>query len=681
MLKRLSFRTNLLLGFTSLLLLMLGSILISLNYVEKMSESIKLIDKHPKTVLTAVRDIELNTFKIHNFMNSLLETNNEAKIDEFKVKINESDKNISTFITLLKDRYLGDLEDLSNLIKTYNDWKMIRSETILYVDRGDYSQAEIMFNSLGHDYIKLLSSKCEIIQDYALNKVKEHFYKIKSQKKANRNFLVYIVLLLFIFALAIAILISNSISKPIKKLINKTLEVHNIELDKNISQFDEQELLESTVNELNIYYDKLKTNSVENKENKKTIEEQLEKIQKQADELRTLNTELENKVLIRTEEVAKSFEELEENRDILKSYLDSSPDSIIVLDENAKFDFISNATFDLFGLGKDIDIKILDIFDFIDPVDKEKVGNSLNKLIKTGEATNPEIKLIRKNKTKLIVQTNSSLIKNKDGKLLILIIAHDITERNKMEERIIATNELLISVLDSSPIGIGLDVDRQMKEVNKKFCEIVGYSQDELIGKNSKFLYPSEEIFNKVGEEKYKQIQEKGTGFVETQLQRKDGAIIDVILRFTPLDINNLSKGVTFTTSDVTERQRTRKALIISEKKYRNMFENSINATLIIENSKFVDCNESTVNLLGYNTKNELLNTHPSELSPEKQPDGQLSLTKADEMIELALKNKNHRFKWDHKRSNGEVFPVEVTLTTLENEKGHRVLFTVWREI
>jgi PAS domain S-box-containing protein len=58
----------------------------------------------------------------------------------------------------------------------------------------------------------------------------------------------------------------------------------------------------------------------------------------------------------------------------------------------------------------------------------------LNKLIKTGEATNPEIRMFKKDGSIINLQTNSSFIKNEEGKVSILIIAHDITERKKMEQ-------------------------------------------------------------------------------------------------------------------------------------------------------------------------------------------------------------------------------------------------------
>ena len=201
MLKRLSFRTRLLLGFISLLLLMLGSILISLNYVEKMAESTNLIDRHPKTVLTAVRDIEIGTFEIHNFMDDIVEVKNKDQINEIKIKINKLDVKIYTTFTLLKDRYLGNMEDIKSALKTYGDWKMIREEAVSYIDKADYFQGENIVNTLGHDYIKLLTQKYHIIQDYALKKADEHFNKIEPDKKNNRNFLIRISLFLFSFAI------------------------------------------------------------------------------------------------------------------------------------------------------------------------------------------------------------------------------------------------------------------------------------------------------------------------------------------------------------------------------------------------------------------------------------------------------------------------------------------------
>lgn len=117
-----------------------------------------------------------------------------------------------------------------------------------------------------------------------------------------------------------------------------------------------------------------------------------------------------------------------------------------------------------------------------------------------------------------------------------------------------------------------------------------------------------------------------------------------------------------------------------SHSKYKSLFEMSDDALLVIENFSFVDCNQSVVKMLGYKSKEELLNTHPAELSPEKQPDGKLSFIKAQEMMNLALKNGSHHFEWIHTRANGENFPVEVWLSKVEFD-GRTILNTIWRDL
>jgi PAS domain S-box-containing protein len=101
---------------------------------------------------------------------------------------------------------------------------------------------------------------------------------------------------------------------------------------------------------------------------------------------------------------------------------------------------------------------------------------------------------------------------------------------------------------------------------------------------------------------------------------------------------------------------------------------------LVIEDNTFVDCNKAVVKMLGYKNKKELLNTHPSELSPEKQPDGRYSFEKAQEMIALAIKNGSNHFEWIHTRANGENFPVEVWLSSFKF-KNKTLINTIWRDL
>jgi PAS domain S-box-containing protein len=147
-----------------------------------------------------------------------------------------------------------------------------------------------------------------------------------------------------------------------------------------------------------------------------------------------------------------------------------------------------------------------------------------------------------------------------------------------------------------------------------------------------------------------------------------------------PAEYENMTRG------QLLEKIQELKASLIEHTafsgsdQYRELFEQSADPILIIDGDTFVDCNQSTVDMLRYRTKEELLQTHPSELSPEKQPDGRISFDKANEMMAIAFEKGSHRFEWNHLRADGSEFPVEVLLTPV-NKGDRMILHVVWRDI
>jgi len=113
---------------------------------------------------------------------------------------------------------------------------------------------------------------------------------------------------------------------------------------------------------------------------------------------------------------------------------------------------------------------------------------------------------------------------------------------------------------------------------------------------------------------------------------------------------------------------------------YQNLFDYSADAFLVIDGDKFVDCNSATLEMLQYESKEALFATHPSELSPEYQPDGRPSFEKANEMIAIAFEKGSNRFNWIHTRKNGEDFPVEVLLTAIPDNH-NTLIHVVWRDM
>ena len=143
------------------------------------------------------------------------------------------------------------------------------------------------------------------------------------------------------------------------------------------------------------------------------------------------------------------------------------------------------------------------------------------------------------------------------------------SEREGAEKEILNNRNQLDSIFRVAPVGIGVVIDRKFQFVNDRFCKMLGYAEKELVGQLSRIIYPSDDEFERVGKYKYEEIQEKGTGTIETILRKKDGSLIDVLMSSTPLNPQDLSEGVTFTALDITERVQAENALRASEKSLR----------------------------------------------------------------------------------------------------------------
>jgi diguanylate cyclase (GGDEF)-like protein/PAS domain S-box-containing protein len=133
-------------------------------------------------------------------------------------------------------------------------------------------------------------------------------------------------------------------------------------------------------------------------------------------------------------------------------------------------------------------------------------------------------------------------------------------------------------------------------------------------------------------------------------------------------------------------RQRTlevyNKKLEAQKDLYDLVFETSFNGVLLLDfnTGTFLDCNQAMVKMLRLEYKEEVLDKHPSEFSPEFQPDGRRSAEKANEMINMAVEKGSYSFEWKHLRSDGEEFWAEIILTKI-TYNGKDLLHVTWKDI
>jgi PAS domain S-box-containing protein len=113
---------------------------------------------------------------------------------------------------------------------------------------------------------------------------------------------------------------------------------------------------------------------------------------------------------------------------------------------------------------------------------------------------------------------------------------------------------------------------------------------------------------------------------------------------------------------------------------FGRLFERADEGKLLIDRGRIVDCNDKAAHILGYTERSSLIGRSPEGISPQRQPDGQLSSEKAEAMMARALAKGNVRFEWVHTNADGTPVPMEVVLTKIEVE-GDTMLHTSWRDL
>jgi diguanylate cyclase (GGDEF)-like protein/PAS domain S-box-containing protein len=176
------------------------------------------------------------------------------------------------------------------------------------------------------------------------------------------------------------------------------------------------------------------------------------------------------------------------------------------------------------------------------------------------------------------------------------------------------------------------------------------------------------------------QVVDSGTEVELVHRLERPGGGRMVRERIRRLDQADGTRQIMATVQDITEQHAAETALRESEEKYRRLFEMSEDPMWLIVGNAFVMANLAASRVLGYGSAAELVDIHPSCLSPDNQPDGRSSRSKADEMMAIAFRHGYHRFEWLHRKRDGTLFPVEVSLTRIPYQ-GREALFCIWRDI
>ena len=350
--------------------------------------------------------------------------------------------------------------------------------------------------------------------------------------------------------------------------------------------------------------------------------------------------------------------------------------------------FASENSEKLFGYTyKELLSQKVNLHEMVYPGDLKYIQGHFFSLLKGGiiKSSKPKpFRIITKGGTMKWIEAGIDIIRNESGEVThIQGIAQDITERKKTEDLFFESTQRLKDQFNNTPLAsIIWDLDFKVIEWNDSAERIFGYSLEEAKGKHANELIIPKSIEADINNNWEDLLNQRGGSRSKNENTTKNGDIIicdwyNVTLK----DVDGNVIGVASMVDDVTERTFSKELLEKSEKKYRDLFDKSVDPVFLLKDGLFVDCNVSTLELFGYSDKESLFRIHPSKVSPEFQPDGENSFKKADRMINIALENGSNRFRWYHKKNNGNVFPAEVSLTKIGEDSNEITIHAVVRDI
>ncbi len=246
---------------------------------------------------------------------------------------------------------------------------------------------------------------------------------------------------------------------------------------------------------------------------------------------------------------------LRENEEKFRFIAENIGDIVLSTDQEGNYTYISPSHKNILGRGDEVIGQ--SIFDYIHPDDRERIANIFKNAIKSGKPERVEYRYLHPEKGCTWMESvgRRYVINNE---IRTIVTSRDISERKNAELELARERDRARQYLDiAGVIMVALDVNGNVALINRKGCEVLGYSADEMLGKNwfDNFL-PEEnfmevkEIFNKLLSGQVELVKQ-----AENKIITEDGKKRDIAWRNTLIrDSDGTIIGTLSSGEDITEK-------------------------------------------------------------------------------------------------------------------------------
>lgn len=388
----------------------------------------------------------------------------------------------------------------------------------------------------------------------------------------------------------------------------------------------------------------------------------LKKLSRREQDVLRANTELEERVEQRTQDLSFSNEllrsavqegniQMQEARQQLRRnqvLMSTAMDGICVLDMDGTIIEANESFCRMFGYSRDelVALKLSDLEMQL----SDKLGQERLKSL-AGEKIMFETVCRRKDGLPVDAEVSANGVEIDQGQYLFFFSWRDITERKKAEAAMKQHEKVLATATDGFWMT---DLAGTLLEVNQAYADMSGYSITELVGMNISQLEANERPEDVT--EHMEKIVAQGHDRFETRHRRKDGSIVDI-----EVSVNYMAEGERLFVfcHDISRRKQDEQARQIAAVAFETQ-----DAIIITDADRnIIRVNRSFEQITGYSAA-DVLGKNPRMMRSGRHD---------KEFYRKMWRRMNDEGAWAgeiwDKRKNGEIYPRWMTITAVRNDR------------